>query len=150
MNKTFKFILLLILGSGVFFISCKKYSKYTSKGSGNKNTTYDCKTLKLNFNDLCKTKDGKIGKVTKDCKCEVKTEEKKFDCPKLKLNFRDKCKTKDGKEGFVNKDCGCETKTNEKKFDCPKLKLNFRDKCKTKDGKEGIVNKDCGCESNNL
>ena len=107
----------------IAFVGCKKVDKYDKKDC----KKYDCKELKLNFKDKCKTRDGKVGYVDKNCNCVVKVV-KKFDCEKLQKNYKDMCKTRDGKKGFINKKCECEAKEVEKKFDCEKLKLNYNRK----------------------
>lgn len=105
---------------------------------------FDCPGIRADFGDKCRTRDGKIGFVNKDCKCQAKPDGR-YDCPEIKANFGDKCKTDDGRLGFINRDCKCQVRANDT-FDCPEIKANFGDRCKTDDGKEGFINKDCKCQ----
>ena len=107
MKSLLKLTFLVLFIGAISFSACRKDIK---RKDCIKKERFDCKELKLNFKDKCKTRDGKYGFVNRDCKCEVK-EEIKFDCERLKANVGDKCKTRDGKVGTIDRDCNCTVTT---------------------------------------
>ena len=104
MKSILKLSALALFVAVIAITGCRKFDKHDKKDCGKR---YDCKELKLNFKDKCKTKDGTEGYVNKDCKCEaVKKEERKYDCEELKSNIGDPCKTAAG-VGIIDKNCDC-------------------------------------------
>jgi len=64
-------ILVLAIATSFGFTSCKKQKDDLDLGgSKGGEKTYDCPTLKKNFREECKTKEGDAGFINADCECQ--------------------------------------------------------------------------------